>query len=384
MYFSKGDFEFLRLAGICRYIPTGLTRRYDTPILKRGIITNLQEHRFIKLLSDKMSYKLTKRGRDVLADMGYEFAGDARTNLKKKSYIRKLRNAEWNILLSIAGIDVFYETARELENTDCGYMSCLTLRADKNMKVLSGTKFLGILKIADTAYIPYHIEDETAWIYPVFERETYKSQIDTVRSIRDIKLIVAGKSLEELWNYTNLYQSGDESKNGQIKLGRALEESGSEYLLIPYGRTGVLQMSVMKICRYRERLSKALGCEQREIPHLADCDGMKNNVPYILAIDFNVKRIVRALNQIERYNKGVVPVIYCLNFQKSQMFDLLDKYSTQKVMVSSIDKNFIDKVFPELNEDRFVDSPFEKKGGGWIEVPERRLSKAEIEADAEW
>ena len=106
MLFDTFDFEFLRLTGLCRYMPAGLYRKYDAPYLSKRVISNLQEYKLIKLMSDKQSYKLTKKGRDILEKMNLIFAKDARTNLKKASYVRKLKNADWNVLLSLAGINV--------------------------------------------------------------------------------------------------------------------------------------------------------------------------------------------------------------------------------------------------------------------------------------
>ena len=120
MIFDTVDCEFLKLAGICRYMPVGLQRRYDTLMFKRRIISNLQEHELIKMQSDRQSYKLTTRGRECLAGMGYEFPKDARMDLKKPSYKRKLRNAQWNVLLTLAGIDIYYNSAQALAETDKG------------------------------------------------------------------------------------------------------------------------------------------------------------------------------------------------------------------------------------------------------------------------
>ena len=157
MIFDTVDYELLRLTGLCRYMPSGICRKYDTPMFKRSVISNLKLHRLIKLMNDKMSYKLTKKGRDCLEEMGMTFAKDARTDLKKASYQRKLKNAQWNVLLTLAGIDVYYENARKLATADCGYLSSLLLRADNMVRVLSGARFFGILKIADTVYVPYYI-----------------------------------------------------------------------------------------------------------------------------------------------------------------------------------------------------------------------------------
>ena len=61
MLLDTRDLEFLKLTGLCRYMPTGLNRKYDSPCFARRVISNLQTHRLIKLISDKMSYKLTKK-----------------------------------------------------------------------------------------------------------------------------------------------------------------------------------------------------------------------------------------------------------------------------------------------------------------------------------
>lgn len=379
MIFDTLDFEFLRLTGLCRYMPAGLNRKYDSPYFASRIISNLQDQRLIKLMSDKMSYKLTKRGRKILSEMGYTFAGEARTSIKKASYFRKLKNAQWNVMLSLSGIDVYYQTSRELSGKSCGYMSSLLLRADNSMKVLSGAKFLGVLKLSDIAYIPYYIEERKSWIYPVFEREIYRSQVDSIRDVKDIKLVLLGESLEELWSDISPQTESVKVVNGQKPFHKALEEMGSEYLLIPFGRDGVLQLSVITICRYRERIAKAIGCDKSNIQGLTDCDGIKKDVPHIIGIDFNVKRILRALKQIERYDKKLVPTICCLPFQKSTMLKVLQKYHASKTYVVPITVNDIYNVFPEIKNNEIKKKPFMTKEGDLIDVPKKIYSKTEVE-----
>ena len=378
MIFDTLDFEFLRLTGLSRYMPSGLNRRYDSVLFSKRVISNLQEYRLIKLMSDKMSYKLTKRGRDILAEMGYTFAKDARTNLKKASYIRKLKNAHWNIMLALAGIDVYYETSRELAGKESGYMSSLSLRADNSMKVLSGTKFLGILKLAEIAYIPYYIEGRETWIYPVFEREIYRSQVDAISDVKDIRLILSGESLEELWSFISPGSGNEKVVNGQKPFCKALEEIGSEYLLVPIGKDGVIQLSIITSWRYRERIAEAIGCDKNKINNLTECDGIVDNVPYIIGVDFNVKRIIRALKQVERYNKNLIPTICCLPFQKNTMLKVLHKYQASKAYVVSITKEDIYNVFPEIKENEIKKKVFITKDGEYVDVPEKVISKSEI------
>lgn len=380
MIFDTVDCELLKLAGISRYMPTLLQRRYDTPMFKRRVISNLQEHELIKMQSDGLSFKLTTRGRECLAGMGYEFPRDARMDLKKPSYRRKLKNAQWNVLLTLAGIDIYYNSAQALAETDKGYMSSLLLRGDNSLKVLAGTRFLGLLKIKDTVYVPYHIESSEDWIIPGYEREIYSSQIQSIKEVKDIQLILTGESLEELWNFTHSQKQIAKLPNGRKTFKQALKELGSEYSLIPFGRDGVIQLKVITIWRYRERIAKAIGCDTREIKNLSECDGMIDNVPYVIAVDFNIKRIVRALKQIQKFNPDIVPRVCCLPFQKSTMFKLLKAYNAQKTAVVTIDKNNIYNIFPEVKEDVLKREPYMTKEGEYVEVVERKIAVDKIKA----
>ena len=380
MIFDTVDCEILKLIGFCRYMPTLLQRRYDTPMFKRRVISNLQEYELIKMQSDGLSFKLTTRGRECLAGMGYEFPKDARMDLKKPSYRRKLKNAQWNVLMYLAGIDIFYETAQALAGTDKGYTSSLMLRSDKNMKVLAGTRFLGLLKLEDKIHIPYCIESEDDWIIPGYEKDIYSSQVQNIKNIKDIQLILTGESLEELWNFTHNQNQSVKLGTGRKTFKQALKELGSEYSLIPFGRDGVIQLKLITIWRYRERIAKAIGCDTGEVKNLSECDGMLDGVPYVIAVDFNIKRIVRALKQIERFNPKIVPRVCCLPFQRSTMFKLLKAYNAQKTAVVTIDKNNIYNIFPELTEDALKREPYMTKEGEYVEVVERKIAVDKIKA----
>lgn len=50
-------------------------------------------------------------------------------------------------------IDVLVISHEMLAETDKGYMSSLLLRGDNSLKVIAGTRFLGLLKLKDTVYV---------------------------------------------------------------------------------------------------------------------------------------------------------------------------------------------------------------------------------------
>ena len=370
MIFDTIDFEFLKLCGLCRYIPVNQCKRYIFPTLSTEVITNLQEHGLIKMLSDGKSYKLTKRGRDTLAETNVILSKEARASINKNSYINKLKNAHLNIVLHVAGINVYYSSARELAGIDCGYMSSLMTRVET--KTLSCAKFLGILKLAETAYIPYYIESDDTWVYPKFEAESIRSQVDDIKDVKDIRIVLVGETLEELWDITTKTAKKGINVKGQTPIGSALEEIGSEHLLIPLGREGVLQLKVMSAFRYRERIAESIGCVKCNISELPDCDGFVDKHPCIIALDFNVNRIERALKQIKRYNKNLVPMLWCFAFQKNTMFKLIQKYFKSKAYVLVIKRYDIEQIFTELKTDNgLVRTPVKTERGDYVVVPKK-------------
>ena len=141
MIFDMRDFEVLRLCGLCRYLPIRLRRRFNLEIFDVKVINTLRKHGLIKLQSDGSGYKLTYNGRQVLSEMGYTFPEDARTNIKRSPYKRKLFAALWNIVLYLAGIDIWGKDLRTLNGKDTGYVSSLMMRSDNNKKVLAGARF---------------------------------------------------------------------------------------------------------------------------------------------------------------------------------------------------------------------------------------------------
>lgn len=382
MIFDQRDYEILRLCGLCRYLPTGLERRFAAPYFSPEAFASLREHGLIKQQSDNSSWKLTYDGRVILAKMGHEYAQDKRLDLKRPAYRRRLKNAMWNVMLFLAGIDVFLENAAELAGMDIGYLSSLMLRTDNNQRMLAGTRFLGILRMYDAAYVPYFLESEADWIVPGYEREIFTSQISALKGVRDTRLLLAGSSLEELWKAIHPAQLSEVLPRGMRCFDRALEELGYDFPLVPISCNGVTQLSLMKICRYRECLAQALGCSLQIPCQLLECDGIADGVPHIIAIDFNVKRIVRALRQIQRFDSGIIPKICCLPFQRSTMFKLLRRYGAQKAVVMAIDLQSLHDVFPEIEQEPPDQIPYISKEGEYVSANTGKAAKMAGEASA--
>lgn len=322
MILDNFDSRILTLCGLCRYIPTGLSGRFKTKLFHRDMISSLQVHGLVRMIDNGKSFKLTYEGQNTLAEMGYTFAQDKKTDTKRKGYKRKLKNAELNILLDLAGIDVTHKAAADLAEKNIGYVTSLVLRADG--KALAGTRFSGILRLSDTVYITYAPLSENEWLIPGYEKEIFMSQVSALKKIRNVKILLAGTDLEEL--YSCLTKRGGKPAYGRRHYRDALEEMGLEYALVPLNASGVLQIRIMSITGYEERILNAAGDKSS-----------------IVCIDMNIERIKRELERI----KGEAKVI-CMTFQKNMLLRLLAEFDCPKCTVAAIDEIGMSTIFPEI------------------------------------
>lgn len=384
MIFDMRDFGVLMLCGVCRYLPTKLAKHFESPYFDVRLLQTLRNHNLIKLQTNRCSYNLTQEGRDVLAEMGYSFPRDKRLDTKKESYRRKLRNALFNVTLFLAGINIFYDSSMCLADKNIGYVSSLMVRADNKIKPLAGTRFLGILKIADTAFVSYFIDNKDDWIVPNFERDIFSSQISVMGNIKETQIILAGTSLEELWKNVFPKVKSEPHPNGCKRFDIALEELGCDFLLVPTNSDGVLQMSVLQIAGYRERVLRVLGCTEEVPKELFECDGIKDNIPYIIALDMNVNRIVRALRQVERFGKKAVPKIYFFPFQEDVIYMILRKYWKKEISIGRIKDFNVSIMFPEVKYKYNPLSAYTNEKGVGFDASERKIRKDDIELPENW
>lgn len=384
MVFDTRDFGVLRLCGLCRYIPVRLQRKFQTPIFEPKVFVTLRNHKLIKLQTNLRSYKLTQDGREILAEMGFSYPEDSRTTIKKDSYYRRLRASLFNITLYLAGIDVFYDDIRLLAEIDKGFVSSLLLRRENDNKVISGTRFLGILKSGSTAYIPYYIQNRDEWIYPGFEREIFMSQISAMRNIKNVEIILAGRNLQELLNGVLTKHQSKPEPNGLKRFDIALEELGCDYLFLPLNDLGVMQMKVTMTSRYRERVIDALGCEPVTVPTLAECDGMIGETPYVVGFDFNVRKILRAIRQVERYDPNLELKICCFSFQEAALEFLLNRFEVKHSIIVTIKDKAIRGIFPELFKKENLIQMYQGKEGIGVDASERHIRKDDVEISEDY
>ena len=338
MIYDVYDYNFLRLCGLCRYFPKDLQERYKSEMLGVNIYKNLQEFKMIKQQSNKQSFKLTRQGKAFLAEMGYTFPEDVKTSINRQSYGAKINNAKWVSLLHLVGINVFCRNLQELAGMDVGYISTHLLRDDSNRKPLAETKFLGLLKIGDTVFIPYYVENADDWILQRFDRQMYEMFIDELEGVKHVGHILLGETLEELGEYVINAKESEKLPRGKIRFSEALERFEGDIVFMPLNTLGVLQMQFLKNGRNIVRFVKMLDYDAVSSPaySLFHCEKL-NGTPIFIACDGNMSKLKRALLQAEKAGYNFRPNIFALNdVQESFIENYIEKTTGEYYVFHSL------------------------------------------------
>lgn len=341
MFYSNYDCDFLRLCGLCRYIPTDLDERFESIIFRKEVISYMQTYKLIKMQSDKKSFKLTDKGISVLGDMCWCFKQDARMNINRNGYKRKVDSAKLTILLHLAGINVFCETLRDLSESEIGYIVKTEIYNEYELKPLSNSRFLGLLKIYDTVYVPYYVEGYDDWMLPNYERETFMRLINELKNVRNVKIMLVGENLMDLYqNIVCCDYPLEKLGRGKQYFRTALKILRMDEVWLPLNQDGVLQMSIMTIPDYQERIIMDLGATEPP-PEYNLCNGIHENGPVIISLDMNYRRKLHAIKQAARIKDGKPAIVVCMKWQEEVYKKCLERYGLPFRTYGINNRNFL-------------------------------------------
>lgn len=333
MILDNRELEFLKLCGMARYLPCGIISRYDIPSIGQKTVNTMLKFGYIKVVNGTCKcYRLTRKGKDILIRAGYDFADDARPHKKGSIFDRRVINAELNMLLYGAGINIYVGTVEGLG--DAEYIPSLTIRADTKSKVLAGTRFYGILRKGDTVYVLYYAD--SGGIFPRYEEETFLSLISRVNSVKHIAIIIAAGTMEGLEGLVSLKNMSHKDK-GIIPFSEIMERWKYDFYLLPMDNDGMLQMRCMAADNSRRDIA-AMFADTNNVPNSLSCfDAVSGGKAYITAMDMNITRVEQAL--LQALTIDVTPNIICLPHQKELYQSIAVKIQYPKRIKLTIVKN---------------------------------------------
>jgi len=368
MILDQKDGELLKLVGLCRYLPVTLKNKYTNEALFKSTTDALREYGLIKLTTDKQCYKLTSIGRGVLQEMGFTFRADARSVVgDDPRYMRRMMCADINVMFHTAGVNVFTETAQELNKCEIGYLPLLNVRS-KERASLFAARMAGVFRGGDVAYAVYYMSDETEGVHIGFERSTLRQLTKGITGIKHTKIIFAGKSLEELWKLIFETKGPRRLPNETTPFALAYDDFVQNVLFVERSRNGALQAQILAAPDYRKKLADHF-CRGRtsEPATLSHCDGFHKGVPVIIAADMDLKRLRAAIRQAE-INWRTAPEILCLDFQERVLQRFLEYYNVPAARIYKLTFEEVTAMMPGIGKREFTNEPFRTVEGGCISV----------------
>lgn len=347
MFLEKQELELLKLCAAARYMPCALAGKYDLPMMKDRIVFRLIKNGYIKITDGECKcYRLTKEGRDILSNAGYTFPKDIRAHKQGKVFNRRVIGAELDVILHSAGINIFAKCVEELGGEDCIYIPSLVMRADSRNKQLAGTRFYGILRIRDTAYIFYHADKTADGAFPVYERTTFSSLVGSIGGLRRLVLVVASATLEGLGEYL-FPDEKPRMMGGMLSFSELLEEWCYDFCLLPMNTDAILQTKLMCIDDFAKDIAALFGDTQNVPKELSAFDAVSNGKAYITAMDMNITKVKRALEQTLTID--VTPNIICLPYQRNVYQKIAVRYEYPKrIKFTVIREDKLMELFPAL------------------------------------
>ncbi len=362
MIYDTYDYDFLRLCGLCKYVPKELYKRYRSDIFCSNIVENLMYHKIIKLQNNKLSYKLTTKGKEVLAEMGDTFPEDVKMNINRVAYKRMLISARFTVLLHLAGINVFCRDIEQLNKEESGYICKHMLYEKYERRKIAGTRFLGILKLHDVVYIPYYVESSNDGILPKFEKNVYSKIVSDLDGINNIKVMLVGETLEELCDNFFEEHECENSNRGYRSFKRALEILGDKFSFVSLDRYGVLQLNIMNIGRYKSQFMSAIDNIEQNTGVYTLSDGIyEETTPISIGFDITPLDIKAAVKQARNISVEQRPQVVYLWFQKNVWFNIFKRYIGITTVLSSINEKNVKFIFGKQLK-TFERKPFFKDG----------------------
>ena len=359
--------EFLRLCGLARYMSCDSAGKYDILSCKKRVIKECLGTGLIKELAGGCQcYRLTRRGRDLLYKSGYSIYEDVRPHKQGSIFDRRIHHGDICLMMHCAGIDIFAETMEGLDKADYIYIPSLIVRSKTKSKVLAGTKFYGILRINDTAYVVYYCDEENDGIYLEYEEQTFNNYISGLKNVRHTKILIVSDTMEGLLS-TVFTTEQKELQNSLVPFSEIMERWDYDFHVLPLNMDGVTGLKLISNNNIQERIAKRFGEKQ---PKMKFFDAVNNGYGYIVGLDMNISKMKRTLAYSTNCN--LTPHIVGLPYQCDIYDALAEKiHYPNEIEFSSLNKIKLKEQFPELKTVEEKPMPVKLKNGEYVELWEK-------------
>ena len=255
-------------------------------------LSNLMQMGLVKLHVRSGSITITTRGMQYLSD--YMTLPELSPSYHEEAIARRLRLSKIVLTAYRAGIDVFVPTVDALQESDGLFLSSLTRGRGRNPWGSSRTAAL--LRLGTCVYAIHYVGQENGSLILLNELLTFSNQVSNLH-LQDQRFFFAGTSYGDI--LAELAQPPQEKENRRLSYADAYRQLPLPVHLLSCDDTGALQLRLMAIPSYRQRLTQA-ALRESYAPPPADApewDALYQGQPFVMAADMDLRRIDAALKR---------------------------------------------------------------------------------------
>ena len=298
--FSKRDVDALRIVCWCQYV---------LPRHLRGIVTdteleNLIRIGFIKYHARSNAIVLTGKGNEFVAAIFGQQIPALTKSYHDVAIQRRLRQSALAATAYHGAVNIFTASQEDLSQSPVLFLSTITRKYEMNP--WGNVRIVAIANLGGMLYAVHYVCPGIGKIALTDELTAFTKQTTRFRNAQRA-FIFAGESYPDL--FTELAQTG-KIHTKLILYGDAYRCLHLPVHLLSCDDTGAVQLQIMSVPDYRQRLTQAALKNQYQPPpqNVPIWDALFQGLPFVMAADMDLRRVVAAIHEAHEHGMKQIAV----------------------------------------------------------------------------
>ena len=286
--FSICDIELLRLLRWCRFMNQADLRES----FEDTTIQNLMSLNLIRLHDTSGFLMLSGQGSRLLDKYFQDMPTYGRLSYSKADIQRRIRMSKLTLTAYRAHLSIFQTDLFSLSKPNTYFLPGLTRGRGANP--WSNSRIAALLRLENTLFAAHYVSPGIGNLLFTDELNAFSNNTSQIPKVHRA-LIFAGESYQSILE--ELERTGEDEEGRSISYGAAFRVSPTPIHLLPCQEVGALQLRIMAVPGYRQRLTRAaLRGTFSPAPMEYPCwDALFDGQPFVLAVDMDLRRVDAAL-----------------------------------------------------------------------------------------
>lgn len=287
MIFSKRDIDALRMICWCQYV----FPQHLSGIVTGNELENLIHMGFVKCHARSNAIVLTGKGNAFMTEIFGQQIPALTKSYHDTAIHRRLRQSALTATAYHGGVNIFTTSQEELSQPPALFLSTITRKYEMNP--WGNVRIAAIANLGNILYAVHYVCPGIGKMALTDELTAFTNQTARFRDARRA-FIFAGES------YTDILTELEQTNKTDTKLilyGDAYRCLQLPIHLLSCDDTGAVQLQIMSVPNYRQKLTQAALKNQYQPPpkDIPAWDALFQGLPFVMAADMDLRRVDAAI-----------------------------------------------------------------------------------------